>query len=363
MAARVRVLIEVASSDLRVGAVNDAVDLAELGRKFGATFILCGRVDPTLTQFAEQRGIQVLNAASRPLSKRGILPYVASVTAWLVRLRRIRPDVVHLNYAAYAPSMAYAARLLHIPIVSRASEYHPANRLNRWAGAYVANGEAHARSLLNSPLAARVRVAGDLFRPGRLSETVAERPLPHRTGRLRYLFLGQLVARKGIETLLHAFALLDADADLVLAGGNWDADPYAQQLRQDITALGLAGRVHCENHRRDIAVMLHDCDVFVLPSLSEARPRVLIEAMCVGKPIVASNVGGIPEMIRDGVTGYLVPPGEPKALADALAALAESPQLRAELGQRARDYALRAFDPLKTVARYVDVYRELSTNH
>ena len=357
------VLLEVFSSDPRIGAVNDALDLAHYGEALGMRFIICGRIDDQLASLARKEGMRVVQARSRMIGKRDVLLYAASVLGWIVRLLTLRPDVVHLNYAGYGPSLACAARMLRIPIVVRAAAtYDARNLLNKWADLHVANGRAHGEALLASPLEPRVRITGDLFRPERLQRGQPERPIPARAGAVRFLFLGQLTERKGLAVLVDAFARLRADADLLLVGGDWQSPGFPQQILNRLHQSGLAARVHRENHRGDIAALLEDCDVFVLPSLSEARPRVIIEAMCMGRPVVASRVGGVPEIVEDGITGLLVPPDDPAALADALRRLAESADLRLELGRQGRIRAERDFHPERTVERYLAAYREAAAH-
>jgi glycosyltransferase involved in cell wall biosynthesis len=360
-----RVLLELASSDTRIGAVNDALDLAHFTRPFGVRVMLCGRVDGTLKALARQRGISVVRGQSRSTSKLGFLLYALSVLVWMVRLLWLRPHVVHLNYVGYGPSLACAAYLCGIPIVARAGgQFHARNRANCWIKAYVANCEPHARLLLDSPLAERVFVAGDLFRPERLRSAIRpDRPIPpRRSGRVRFLFLGQLVERKGLAVLIEAFARMSVNADLLLVGGDWNEEGYPRALRNLIDRLGLSDRIYLENHRADIAALLANADVFVLPSLSEARPRSIIEAMLLGLPVVASSVGGIPTLVSDGVTGCLIPPSDPIALAEALDSLASSAELRRRLGEAGRQKAEAEFDPQQTARRYVELYKELNSS-
>jgi glycosyltransferase involved in cell wall biosynthesis len=105
--------------------------------------------------------------------------------------------------------------------------------------------------------------------------------------------------------------------------------------------------------------VLRECDVLVLPSLSDARPRCIIEAMSLGLPVIATSVGGIPTLVDDGATGLLVPAGDPQALARAIRRLADSPGLRSRLGRAGRARAEMEFRPERTARRYVALCRRL----
>jgi glycosyltransferase involved in cell wall biosynthesis len=360
-----RVLIELSSSDTRIGAVNDALDLAHYTRPLGTRVFLCGQLDAALRTLARQRGIPVVRGKSRFQSKLGFLLYVLNLAAWVIRLLWLRPHVVHINYVGHRPSLAWAAYLCRIPVVGRAGGAYIANdRSNPWFSAYAANCEPHAKLLLESPLASRVYIAGDLFRPDRLRENVVpSRPLPpRREGRTRFLFLGQLVERKGLAVLIEAFARMSTDADLLLVGGNWEDEGFPQVIRESIKAHGLGTRIYMENHRPDIAALLNQADVFVLPSLSDARPRSIIEAMMAGLPILSTTVGGIPTLVDTEVNGLLVEPNDADALAGAMDRLAKSVELRRSLGEAGRNRAATEFNPERTAARYVKLYRNLAAS-
>jgi glycosyltransferase involved in cell wall biosynthesis len=358
-----RVLIELNSSDLRMGAVNDALDLAELAAPGGARFALCGPLTPAFREEAARRGIATLTARSRMFSRRELPWYAVSVVCWIVRLLWRRPDVVHLNYAGYGPSLACAAYLCRIPVVARAGgPFVSSNLANRWTAAYVANCRAHAEALLGSPLADRVVVTGDLFRAGRMQATrLAQRPLPpRRAGVVRVVFLGQLVERKGLHVLIAAFAQVKGAAELLMVGGQWEGSGYPTEIQALARQAGVASRVHYENHREDVGAILQDADVFVLPSLGDARPRSIIEAMSLGLPVVASHVGGIPSLVVHEETGLLVPPGDVDRLADALESMVGSPMLRRRFGEAGRRRAQAECQPDRTAAEYVGLYRRLA---
>ena len=139
---------------------------------------------------------------------------------------------------------------------------------------------------------------------------------------------------KGLAILLDAFAMLLIDrpqVHLVLVGSG----PQLHELQQQANKLGLEGHVIFLGERRDIPSILAAIDIFVLPSLFEGMPNAVLEAMASGLPVVATSVGGTPEVIMDGVTGLLVPPGNPTALTNAMVRLLEDPGLRSEMGQAA----------------------------
>jgi len=356
-----RVVVELNSVDLRIGAVNDALDLAELASPAGVRFTLCGPLTNQFCEEASRRGIATTRATSRVISKRGMALYALDVLRWMVRLLAWRTDVVHLNYPGYAPSMACAAWLCGIPVVARVGPFLPQNLANRWVSAYVANCSAHATDLLCSPLHDRVVVTGDLFRADRVRQTMTpERSLPaRREGVARIVFLGQLVERKGLDVLIEAFARVGLPAELLVAGGDWSAAGYPEQLKTLAHQLGVADRIHFENHRQDVGAVLSTADIFVLPSRSDARPRSIIEAMSLGIPVVASEVGGIPSLVLHDETGLLVPAEDAGALAAALARLIESPALRTRMGAAGRRHAAQACRPDLTALEYAGLYRRL----
>ncbi|WP_306533207.1 glycosyltransferase [Geobacter sp.] len=169
---------------------------------------------------------------------------------------------------------------------------------------------------------------------------------------------GRLSAVKNHETLLLAFKKVVEfipKSVLIIAGDG--------ELRESLVALtaklNLGGHVHFLGFRRDIPDILKSLDVFVLPSLREGLPLVLLEAMASGLPVVASAVGGIPEVIGDGDFGLLVDPHSPDHLAEAMIRMAQLPadQLR-DLGIKARQRALNDFSAERMIQDYERVYTE-----
>ena len=124
--------------------------------------------------------------------------------------------------------------------------------------------------------------------------------------------------------------------------------------------LRISQKVTLAGWREDVPEILSVLDVIVLPSLNEAVGRILIEAGAAGKPAVASHVGGIPEIIRDGETGILVPPQDAASLARAISSLLENPERRTAMGEAAKKWIDDKFSALRMAEKFAHLYRELA---
>jgi glycosyltransferase involved in cell wall biosynthesis len=211
-------------------------------------------------------------------------------------------------------------------------------------------------------LRARTRVVYnglDLAAFDRAVAVPAELPLPAGDGPVIGT-VSYLIPWKGQEVFLQAAARLaptHPDWRFVVIG-----DPIFQfrgereRLEQLAETLGIADRVRFAGHREDVPAVMAALDLFVLPSLYEPFGRVLIEAMGARRPIVASRAGGVPEIVVDGETGQLVPPGDPAALADAIAAMVKDPARAERLAQAGRERVERCFSLEATVAGVFAAY-------
>jgi glycosyltransferase involved in cell wall biosynthesis len=175
--------------------------------------------------------------------------------------------------------------------------------------------------------------------------------------------ISRLDPEKGHETLLEAMpAILRRcpDARLVIAGrAAVDPDRRHAALARQIEALGLTEAVRLVGFRRDLPQLLAAADICVLPASAEACGRVLLEAMAMAKPVVGTASGGTPEIVKDGVTGILIPPADPAAMATALEALLLEPARARAMGAAGRDRAEAHFSieahTQKTMALYAEV--------
>ena len=171
-------------------------------------------------------------------------------------------------------------------------------------------------------------------------------------------FIGWLLPIKGPMHLLKAMEDVWRDHDdtsvVFIGKGDLDVDLRAEALK-----ISANGRVNFLGWRSDIDEIMPVFDIFVLPSLNEGMGRVLVEAMAAGKPIVASNVGGIPDLVQHGYNGLLVPPGDEKALAAAIRQLIDDPDKAKIMGQRGRELC-HQFSVESMVEKIDALYTELS---
>jgi glycosyltransferase involved in cell wall biosynthesis len=168
--------------------------------------------------------------------------------------------------------------------------------------------------------------------------------------------VARLSPEKDVDTLLQAAALLVREWPgfrLAVAGDG----PCLGNLRHRAAQLGLGERVHFLGQVQDVPTLLAGARLFVLPSLSEGISLTILEAMARGLPVVATQVGGNPELVADGETGRLVPPRDPAALAQALLAVGADPAAGRGMGKAGRQRVERDFDVRRMVADYEELYR------
>jgi L-malate glycosyltransferase len=169
--------------------------------------------------------------------------------------------------------------------------------------------------------------------------------------------IARIVKEKGYGYLIKAIELLKDRSKLrfVIVGQG----AYLSNMQATVAKLGLRNKVIFTGFRADILRILEDTDVFVLPSLHETLSISLIEAGFMGIPSVASDVGGIPEVVADNVSGILVQPADAKAIAAAITILLEDSELRKQMGREAKRITLEKFDPAAIIKQIDCLYEEL----
>jgi glycosyltransferase involved in cell wall biosynthesis/peptidoglycan/xylan/chitin deacetylase (PgdA/CDA1 family) len=283
----------------------------------------------------------------------------------LVRLlRRERPDVLHASSSKAGVLGRLAAWVAGVPI--RIFTVHGwafgaysglASRLYRWADRLVRRVTTVTICVSENEREAGIRAGTcDAERTVVIRNAVALDGRPragHEQPRPRLVAVGRLKAPKDFSTLVRALALLPADSfDALIVGDGPDRPTLEGELRQ----LGLESRVRLAGERHDVPDLLAAADVFVLSSVSEGLPVSVLEAMAAELPVVASRVGGLPELVRDGETGLLVEPRNPEQLAAALGRLVADRDLCRRLGAAGRAVVESHFDPEAFARAHVDLY-------
>lgn len=178
----------------------------------------------------------------------------------------------------------------------------------------------------------------------------------------RLLFVGKLTEQKGLHRLLRAMAGMRHRARLTVVGAGRVDDAAVRALADE---LGLASRVTWLPllGQRELAAEYRRAAVHVVPALDEGLGLTAVESLLSGTPVVGFASGGLPDIVRDGRGGRLVPPGDVEALGAALDALLDDPALRDTLGRDGRADALAAFGRARAAGRYAELYARVHANH
>lgn len=295
---------------------------------------------------------------------------LASVVALKRAFAQALPDLVHLHSGRATWLGGLAARLAGLPAITTRRMDREVKRSWRTRLVYAS---LVRRAVAISPAVRECLLAGgvDASRTLVIQSSVDPRAIEPRAGRdatraalgardedVVVLALASLVRRKGIDVLLDALANLGARSmrPLVWIAGR---GPERAALETQAESLGLASRVRFLGERADAADLLAACDVFVLPARREGLGVSALEAMAVGRAVVASRVGGLAQAVVEGRTGLLVAPGEPRALSQALARVIEDPVLRARLAAAGPARVREGYLAEQMVDAYEALYREV----
>jgi glycosyltransferase involved in cell wall biosynthesis len=343
-----------------------ALQLARASRQRGDDALFVSPARGAFTDLAEAEGFRVLYGdVSRLHRARGLL-------ALSQRLHDEQVDVVHTHTLAAANTLGrLAARYARIPVVShlhienhfrsatrpllRAADNYSA----RLCAALVAVSEDTKRAYERQGYPKRIEVvyngvALDGSGPRGLR---AELGIPDAVPLVGEI--GRLCDVKGQRELIAALAQLP-EARVVLVGADLEqGGAFQTALEDEAERLGVRDRIVFAGPRADVARVVAELDVLALPSWTEGLPLVVLEAMAQRRPVVATPVGGTPEVVVDGETGLLVPPRDPDALAAALRRLLGDADLRRRMGEAAYERARTRFSAGAMTRRVLAIYDEV----
>jgi sugar transferase (PEP-CTERM/EpsH1 system associated) len=356
----VHVVLSLGVGGLERNVVNQVREGKKLGQRVS---VVCLERAGALAPRVEALGGRVVCLEKRP----GLRPGMVFRARRL--LRELRPDVVHTHQLATLLYGGAAARLLRVPVVihtehgrERYATRFRTRMLGRIAGRFCDTfycltadmaGEVGAARIVPSEKIRVIQNGIDVSKFAEASCDVSavrealgvpsDAPLIGTVGRLSEV--------KRQDVLIRAFARVVArapNAHLVLVGDG----PLRQELGSLAAGLGIADRVHFAGYQPDSAPYLRAMTVFALTSRSEGMPQAVLEASVTGLPVVASRVGGLPEVIEDGVSGVLFNAGDEAALAEALCDLIADPQRATRMGAAARARVESRFDVARMAAEY-----------
>jgi glycosyltransferase involved in cell wall biosynthesis len=332
-----------------------------LKRRGHSTFLACQPGSPLLSR-ARAAGIDTC-----PVKMRG------EWDLWAVRrlaglIRRHDIEAVHLHTAHAHTLGLLAAQMAAIPFrfVTRRVDFHTHRHvLNRWkygsaVTAVVAISEGIRRVLLSDGIPGEriitVPSGIDLERIEMVPDPAGLRsPLGIPEGSLVVGMVAALAPHKDHRTFLQAAAMVTSslpDVRFLIIGDG----PLRPELERLAGSTGLSPNVIFTGFREDALTLTKLLDIFVLSSYLEGLGTALLDAMAMGKPLVATNVGGIPEALLDGRNGLLVPPRDPRALAAAIVKLGQDPGLRDQMGDFGKKHAQK-FDIVGTIDGVEEIYR------
>ena len=313
--------------------------------------------------------------ASRPWLQLLAIPYIISGFFKCIEIcRKWKPDIIHAHWPfPHAYIALGAAKLFHIPLVLN---FHGAEllliRKKKWVKPLLkfAIGQAQSVFANSSFTAGKIKAIrnvdvvwspygttldGDGGHPRNAPEA---HPV---NGKFKVLFVGRHIERKGIRYLIEAAKYLPQDKFEIRIIGEGDLTGQLKQQAAQYPHVLFTGKLVAPELAREY----REANVFVLPAIvdhkgdTEGLGVVLIEAMECGLPVIASNVGGIPDVVVDNVSGLLVPEKSPVALADAIKRLAEDPQLTVQLLEGARNRIAEHFTWDNITRRQIEIYENL----
>lgn len=370
----IRVLHIITRLDVGGSTENTVISATRMPRGEFSCSIVSGRTTEPPPGMEATLGTSGVRWAQVPQLRREVNP-VRDMLA-LAELRRLirnaQPDIIHTHSSKAGFLGRFAARLANVRHIVHTPHghvfggyFHPLatrtfialERLAaRWTDRIVTLSDEEARDHLRHGIGIPeqyVTIPSGVD----LGPVIGVEPVRLVTGGPVIGTVARLVPIKGIDFLIQAApAVLRKlpDSHFLIVGDGELRTALETQARD----LGVADRIHFAGFRQDVPALIAGMDLFVLPSLNEGMGRVLVMAMALGKPIVASRVGGVPELLGQGEAGLLIPPADPASLSNAVCMLLEDPErarAMAEAGRRrAPRYSAEAM--IESLAR---VYREV----
>lgn len=355
--------------DCESGSPTSLIDIVtHLDRSRYEPVVMTSRQGP-LSAALQARRIAVLIQPDTLLTKTSVPRYARHLATNVCLLRTMRPSIVHANRVDWRPSIMLAARMLRIPSIVHVrndGEYNPRNSTLRWASHIIAVSNHVARPFVaDRRFSQKVSV---LYNGVDLTQYEFRRrntyPIPQDHPTIG--FVGRISPMKGVHIAIQALKLVREvypTARLIAIGcAPKEHVSYERYCRQLVSDNGLCKHVRFMGFRDDVHKWMPTFDVFVLPTVKEAFGKVIIEAMAAGCPVVASRVGGIPEIIPDERFGVLVEPNDPREFANGIIRILSDPIWAGEVASRSAARVHEMFSLSAMLSRLQDIYACFACN-
>ena len=317
----------------------------------------------------EKADIQVFDLAGNSRYQFGFLSRLASL------VKQTHPDILHTHLPRADIAGALIYRYVRLPIfLCSVHGIYRDRWFGKWAAPWMRRGYRKAGAVIAISSAVKNWLQQDYGIDDESIRVIhygieAERFVPPGDGResaleksSRFIVgsIGRLETGKGFDCLIRAMKIVHEyipDACLMVAGH--DPLGYGKRLADLIAELGLTEQVRLVGFQSDVLAFLNRVDVFAFASRSEGFGQVVIEAMAAGKPVVASNIAPLTEIVKHGGTGFLANPGDPQAFASAIVSLLSHPEMAIQMGRQGQQRVYDRFSAQRMVDETLDLYNFL----
>ncbi|MGB0383501.1 MAG: glycosyltransferase family 4 protein [Ardenticatenaceae bacterium] len=334
--------------------------------------MITDRVSPTHTQ---DQDIQFYQKQALHYRRRRIEKAIYQHFRWVPYtyqvIRQVRPKLIHAHFGKAGEGCLWSARWLHVPLIvnfygiETNRQIHDPVWLGRYRRLYA---QANAFICSSNAMKEAMVVSGcpsekiTIIRCGVDTDFFCGDVTPWQRGQpLRLLSIARWHPDKGLRYLLEACRLLNMNGM-----NNWQLDligfgPLEMELKRQAEESGIQEQVHFLGPKSptEVRAALHRAHLMILPSLKETQGVALQEAQATRTPVIASNIGGIPEGVLDGESGFLIDPQSPQAIMEKINMFLEQPNLFAKMGHAGRRYVTTHFSRQKEYRQLSELYRRV----
>lgn len=349
------------------GSPTSLLDIVKnLDRERFSPIVMCPS-EGVLTERLAELGIRTVIRPCVELTRETMAQFVIDVTRLCRWLRKEHIALVHMNTVEWRPSILLASRIVGVPTIQHvrnASSVEGQNWTYRWVDRILCVSDDTGQPFRqNARFRHKTRTLYNAVDVQRYGDVTNHRSLERLEGRAIIGFVGNVWPQKGVDVLITAMPLiLRRYPSAVLTVVGRDPSPseeHLQQFKELADQLGVRNSVFFTGFRRDIPKWMRTFDVFAFPTRHETFGKVVIEAMAAACPVVASAVGGIPEIVVRPDLGTLIPPNDPAATAAAVLRYLDDPNMARRVGDAAAKHARACFGLGSMMDHLHALYNEL----